>query len=964
MAYSYLTGTANSSTFFGLNGGYTAEVDCTGVDLIIVACPAFNGSISPLGITDDLGNTYTQLAFGDSSSYHIALFYCQNPTVSTTQKWTRTGSPGGSAISIAVACFSGSVPTPLDQDTVGTGSGASSYQAGTVTPGQDNELVIAAVASASTGPTIDSGFTVAQFQPNSGDGVGIAIGYLVQTSATAENPTWTLGAAFDAIGINASFFGSNELVISPTAPAIPSAETWFSPALSGGVNNISPPLPAINTGEHWPTPAVAGPITIAAIPTSEHWFTPTIGLGQTVRVGTASPPTVAIPSGESWPTPRVANVQTISLAAPIPSGEAWFTPQVVGSPRWVNVVGIPSGENWPTPAIHGGNVGTFLFLSGEDVSGYLMMTDGTCSVQSQTLGRWQANWDMYLQPSGQSSPYVPVLGQTVLLMDFGDRIFTGCISQVDTRRSLGTSNVTVFHCTATDKSGICDHRVVVGATYPAIDPISNQPNSVQTVILAIVTNFLNGEGINPAGVPNTLGNLAADLSWNFPTVTQAFDQICTDNGLVWWVDENMVLHFSSLDTLPAAPFDLTEDTKNWWNLTSTQTTTNYYNKLYAVSNLNILPGGGSGSQTGNLGVTDDYPNFAVGQPGIVKAFFTVTNQFIAVAFNTSVAIGSVISLTVNGNPQTVVDFTQFNGQTRTGPTDYLWFFGPNSTTVAWTFQPPNHSVIEINYVPATSTNASNAQYGDALAPSIPGLGTCGSGIYEGVMQLQNVSTVGDLNAIAAAELLRLGGVPTIVNFVTRYPGLRPGQLLYVDVPNSGVPNKHMLITQVSGVWKPPDLFKGSAFEWTVEATTQLDPGNWIKWYERLVGRTVNPLPVLQYEEAVWVLGAGASIAGGNSITNPYIVGRTGLLVQLLLAAGNPPVDQDLVMQVTRAGTIIASITLPRTAAANQLFQFNQPTNQPIYLFAGDTLNLNTSYNVFGTAPQPASNATLKVRWSI
>lgn len=757
---------------------------------------------------------------------------------------------------------------------------------------------------------------------------------------------------------------------------IPSGESWGSPSITGGANNINPPLPAINTGEVWFTPVVAGPITIAAIPSGEAWPSPHLTVGQTVLVGTASPPTVAIPSGETWFSLTVHNVQTIALSAPIPSGEAWPTPIVEGSPQWINVVGIPSGERWFTPALNGGNQGIFLFLSGQDATAYLSFVDGTCQVTSQTLGRWQATFDVNMQPPGQSQPYVPVLGQTVLMLDFGSRIFSGCITQIVTDRFLGTesANATTFHITATDKSGICDHRVVVGVTYPAVDPISNLPTDVASVILDVVNNFLNGEGIVPGPeiAPGNLGDLAADLTWNFPTVTQAFDQICTDNGFVWWIDENYVLHFSPLNNLPAAPFALTETSLNYWGpskdltIRNTVTTTNYYNKLYAVSNLNILPGSGSGGSgtTGQTGITDNYPIFAVGKPGVIKTFFSPTNMFIATGFNTSVGIGSVLSMTVNGAPQTVVDFTQFNGQVRSGPTDYLWFFGPGTTTVVWTFQPPLNAVIVIDYVPASSTNSSNAQYGDALAPKDPSgnpLGTCGSGIYEGVMQLQNVSTIDDLNAIAGAELLRLGGVPTVIDFTTRFPGLRPGQLLSVNVPLSGIVDKQLLITQVTGTMKPPNLFAGSAFEWAIEATTNLDPGNWIKWYERLVGRTVNPLPVLQYEEAVFVLGAGASVSSGNNLTNPYIWGRTGLFVQFLLSCSVPPTNQDLVLTVTDGARVIGSITLPGTAAPNQLFQFNQLVTTPFYVFSGDVSNVNSSYNVFGANPTPASGVTLKVR---
>lgn len=722
------------------------------------------------------------------------------------------------------------------------------------------------------------------------------------------------------------------------------------------------PLPAIPTGLSWASPiVVAGPITCPKIASGESWPTPQIN-GLTIFVGTASPFTIGIPSAETWYPPRVAHVLVITPAAPaIATGEHWFSPTIGGGPKFISILPIASLERWPAPTLTGGLDGIFLYMSGVDRTNYLRVDSGTVNIDSQTIGRWHARFDLHVSDLS----FAPVLGQAVIIQDFGRRVFAGCVSEVVTDRFMSTDKEIIYHVTAVDKSGICDHRVITGKTYAVTDQFGS-PADVAGIILDIVANYLNGEGITPGGVPTdgSLGTLPSDLNFNFPTVTSAFDQIASLTGTVWWVDSQGVLFFASLAHLPAAPFNLSETSRNWRNLKTTQTTTTYYNKLYAVSNLNIVPGAGSGGGggAGALAYTESFI-LSPGQPGVE----TQTIAGIPVGFRTSVAIGSIISITVNGNAQTFYDFVNnFHNQQRSGPNDFLWIFVATNNQVFWTYGPPLGATIVIKYVPYASTNTSLAQYGQALTPLNPEgdpLGTCGSGLYEGVIQVQNISSQADLNAIAAAELARIGGVPTLAEYETEFPGLQPGQIQNVNVPKSGLANLNMLITEVSGVYRVAALHSGS-FVWSVKARNNLDPGNWVKWYERLIGRTANPLPVLQYEEGTFVLGAGSSVSSGVSLTNPYIVGRTGLMVEIVMAAAVPPTDETLVIQLLDNGSIIATLAMPASTLANQLITVPVPKSNQLYVYKGDVLNVNAFYQVTGPNPAPASGVTVKARWAM
>ena len=727
------------------------------------------------------------------------------------------------------------------------------------------------------------------------------------------------------------------------------------------------PLPALGditgatvpTAVMWFVPVVAGPIGPGGpctVPSAVSWNTPSLEVD--IDIGP-----VTVPSAVTWNTPVVAFVQSIGPGGPctVPSAVTWNTPVVAGSQQWINTTGVPSMATVPFPTVTGG-VQPFIqiFIGGQDVSKYLSYTANAFKITSQTIWRWQMLCD--LEVGGGIPVYVPSLGASVFVLDYGRRIFAGCVSQIIIDRRMWTATQTAIHLTATDKSAICDRRIVTGVTYPA-------GNDVFVTISNIATNYLNGEGILLTGVPNdgTLGALESDLVCNFCTVTQAFDSIASQTGTVWWIDPQGVLFFASLSNLAAAPFALSEITDNWrqaqgyYGLTSTLTTLDYYNKLYAVSNLAIVPGS-QGAAPVTPGLTQTF-TFTLNSPGIYQP------QGFAAGIILSTPAGSITSLKVNGVTQTVVDFGAYSGQTP-NPPDLLWFWaGPASgvpgAIVTPTILPSAGATIVVVYNPALSTSSSTAQYGTALTPVDPHgdpLGRCGSGVYEGVLQVQNITSLADLNAIAAAELARIGGVPTIVDFETDFPGLQPGQLLDVDIPLSGITDSQLLITEVQGVFIPPTLADGGSFRWQVKARNNLDPGNWAKWYERLVARTQNPLPVLQTETASFILPSGSSLSSGQGFGNPYIVNQTGQLLTLLAAAASPQTGQNLILTVSVNGTPIASLTVPNGTAANQLVAYDVPAGRNIWLFARDIVTCTATYSILSSSTTKASGLTFRVVW--
>jgi hypothetical protein len=239
---------------------------------------------------------------------------------------------------------------------------------------------------------------------------------------------------------------------------------------------------------------------------------------------------------------------------------------------------VPGGLNWPLQG--GGGAG----------GGTGAATGGNLTITQTVIGRATCSFSLFVN---DGSEYFPQASQTIVLTENGIKIFAGCIKAVSAMPAPGyaltdTSPIG-FQVDCVDKSSICDNRVVI-KTYPA-------GTDVQSMILDIVQNFLNGEGITTQGVSIT-DNLDTAMVCNTITVSNVFDQLATLTGATWWVDFNGILNFVVIQAAPVAPFDLAADSSNFRNFWSTQTLANYANKYYAISNLVVLPGGASGENAG------------------------------------------------------------------------------------------------------------------------------------------------------------------------------------------------------------------------------------------------------------------------------------------------------------------------------------------------------------------------------
>jgi hypothetical protein len=184
-----------------------SPIDTTGATGLIAVLSGFQ-PVNPPTVSDSKGNTWTARTLQATGALHEArtqIFDCvAAPTVGTnhTFEWAYAGY---GRFFMAVMAFSDiKASGAFDQENgFATNSEVSTIQPGSITPAEDNCLVICGGGfpddmNSGTG-AINGGFTIAHQRAftSAGSHVGGLAAYLIQTSAAAANPTITAPTGTD-----------------------------------------------------------------------------------------------------------------------------------------------------------------------------------------------------------------------------------------------------------------------------------------------------------------------------------------------------------------------------------------------------------------------------------------------------------------------------------------------------------------------------------------------------------------------------------------------------------------------------------------------------------------------------------------------------------------------------------------------------------------------------------------------
>lgn len=192
----------SASAAFNGTTATTSAASFVGANLLVAFCSSQSSSC---GISDSSGNTWTAGTCQVNSSASVACpFWVINPTVTSSQTFSSTIAIDRP--SIFVFGFS-SANGGQDQSVGSVPAYASTAQFGSLTPSQNNEVIVSFISCDVNTSTmsIDSSFTGLIQQASTTNSICGAGAYLIQTTAGAVNPTWAWTTNYNTAGMNISF---------------------------------------------------------------------------------------------------------------------------------------------------------------------------------------------------------------------------------------------------------------------------------------------------------------------------------------------------------------------------------------------------------------------------------------------------------------------------------------------------------------------------------------------------------------------------------------------------------------------------------------------------------------------------------------------------------------------------------------------------------------------------------------
>jgi hypothetical protein len=191
----------------GASNVTSGAIDTTGANLLVMVVSSYSGGPAPT-VSDSKSNSWTGLTAKSSGFGYSRIFYSVPSSVGTSHTFTVSGA--GVYTWFSAMSFSGAhATTPYDAENGATTGGAESLATGSVTPSEDNCLVVAALGSGGTGTytfSIDGSFSVQdQASYVGGNNMPGASATLIQTTAAAANPSWSWTGSVAAAATIASF---------------------------------------------------------------------------------------------------------------------------------------------------------------------------------------------------------------------------------------------------------------------------------------------------------------------------------------------------------------------------------------------------------------------------------------------------------------------------------------------------------------------------------------------------------------------------------------------------------------------------------------------------------------------------------------------------------------------------------------------------------------------------------------
>ncbi len=176
----------------GSTGATTDAVDASTATFVVLAI-CYDSGATGVSVTDTSGKTWVARTEWDGTGAHTPWVRIYDCVSTFTASHTFSVACTAGFASIAAIGFTGNAASPADQQSGAFTTGGAALP-GSVTPSEDNELLITAIGGSTGGVTyaVGSSFTLLDTTALvGGQAYGLATGYKIQTTAGAENPSWT-----------------------------------------------------------------------------------------------------------------------------------------------------------------------------------------------------------------------------------------------------------------------------------------------------------------------------------------------------------------------------------------------------------------------------------------------------------------------------------------------------------------------------------------------------------------------------------------------------------------------------------------------------------------------------------------------------------------------------------------------------------------------------------------------------
>ena len=343
--------------------------------------------------------------------------------------------------------------------------------------------------------------------------------------------------------------------------------------------------------------------------------------------------------------------------------------------------------------------------------------------------------------------------EVIILRDGSLKMFAGYIERITLNAfvpSYSGNPGKVFDVTCTDY-GVLGDRRFVGRYYTEF-----MGGMLGIIVGDALLSFMQGTGLTLAWNTTVQTFIGAKLFY-YPSFTEMCNQLAQLANCDWRVDWNKVIRFfTKTDGYASAPYSFTDVSANWVWMKVSYTQSMFANRIIAKSSRNL------GSVRTDTVVGDGNTHIAA----------------------TTYHMDVKPSVLLNGVPQTVVEIAAI------GTASYDFYFIQYNRGVFrnQTFPPlAITDTVEISY-PSPLPYVGIAEDAASIAAK---------GLYERTVEAGDIDNRDQLDAIAAAELLRSKQDPIDLEIQTLTDGFEAGQRVTVNVTHPDTINDTFLIESVN-----------------------------------------------------------------------------------------------------------------------------------------------------------------------